>query len=156
MKISTVVTISITALLAVHTTEATGQWRLIQSKKDDDLCWGVDEAEHGENIILVECDDGEDEQLWDFDNGRLTLKAKDGNDELCAHAVTEKERVLRVKECKNTDRQKWRYDKHGDNEWTPKDDSDLCVQAKGGGADEDDKLVLEKCDEGEDQKWKWD
>jgi len=157
MKISSVIVLSITALLAVKLdgVEASGGgYKLIKSKDDDDLCWGVSNVKDGARVKLVKCDDDDDEQLWDLDNGKI--KNKD-DDDFCIQVKAKENKGLRLRKCKNTSRQKWNYDKNNDNEWTPKKDDDLCVQHKGGGSPEKgDKLILKDCDGDDEQEWEWD
>mmetsp|Transcript_20917 Transcript_20917/g.39208 ORF Transcript_20917/g.39208 Transcript_20917/m.39208 type:complete len:148 (-) Transcript_20917:252-695(-) len=126
-----------------------GKYKLIQSDKDDDLCWGVDDVDEGEKLELKDCDKADE---WRLKNGRIH---PEDDDDLCVQARAEEGKRLRLEDCSSTSKQKWRYDKNGDDEWTPKKDKDLCVTYKGK-AKKGAQLVLKDCDGDKDQAWEWD
>uniref|UniRef100_A0A7S2AAL2 Ricin B lectin domain-containing protein n=1 Tax=Trieres chinensis TaxID=1514140 RepID=A0A7S2AAL2_TRICV len=156
MKLSSIVALSATTLLVVKLdiVGATNKWKLIKSKEDDHLCMGVSKVNNGGKLELVRCDDGDDDQMWDLDNGKLKIKE---DDDYCVEARAKKNKILRLRKCRNTRKQKWRYNENHDDEWTPRSDDDLCVGYRSGGdPDKGNQLALMNCNGEKEQGWKWD
>lgn len=153
MKLSliSVVSLAIFQSLQFDTAEAK-KYELIKLKEDKHLCWGVGKVKEGEVLRLVDCDDDDDDQLWEWDDDDIIPKE---DDHLCVHARAEKGNHLRLRKCMKTNKQKWKYDENHDDDITPKTDDKLCVSFRGGGdPDEDNKLVLKKCNGKDTQGWK--
>ena len=153
MKLSliSVVSLAIFQSLQFDTAEASS-YELIKLEEEE-LCMGVGKVQDGEVLRLVECNDDDDDQLWEWDDDDIIPKE---DDHLRIDAMAIYGSFVYLRERMSTEKQKWKKNENKADYITPNTDDKLCVSSRSEEhPNEGDKLVLNKCNGKRTQRWEY-
>ena len=106
LSLISVVSLAIFQSLQFDTAEAK-KYKLIKSIGNQDLCWGVEPVKKDQVLRLVKRNREDEHQLWVWDGDDITPKE---DDHLCVHAFVTIGSHIVVRDCMNTEKQKWEHD----------------------------------------------